>query len=66
VAADVRLRLTTFLLAALGVGIAGGSLAVGITYVSKWYPTVMTWWYYTGEAVRCMTSSVAGRPRQLQ
>jgi NNP family nitrate/nitrite transporter-like MFS transporter len=27
-----------FLLAALGVGIAGGSFAVGITYVSKWYP----------------------------
>ncbi len=29
---------TTFLLAALGVGIAGGSFAVGITYVSKWFP----------------------------
>jgi NNP family nitrate/nitrite transporter-like MFS transporter len=29
---------TTFLIAALGVGIAGGSFAVGITYVSKWYP----------------------------
>ena len=28
----------TFLLAALGVGIAGGSFAVGITYVSRWYP----------------------------
>ena len=27
-----------FLLAALGVGIAGGSFAVGITYVSKFYP----------------------------
>ena len=27
----------TFLLAALGVGIAGGSFAVGIAYVSKWY-----------------------------
>ncbi|MCB2113132.1 MAG: MFS transporter [Parvularculaceae bacterium] len=27
-----------FLLAALGVGIAGGSFAVGIAYVSKWYP----------------------------
>jgi NNP family nitrate/nitrite transporter-like MFS transporter len=27
------------LLAALGVGIAGGSFAVGIAYVSKWYPT---------------------------
>ncbi len=26
------------LIAALGVGIAGGSFAVGITYVSKWYP----------------------------
>ena len=29
----------TFLLAALGVGIAGGSFAVGVAYVSKWYPT---------------------------
>ncbi len=29
---------TTFLLAALGVGIAGGSFAVGVAYVSKWYP----------------------------
>lgn len=28
----------TFLLSALGVGIAGGSFAVGITYVSQWYP----------------------------
>src|SRR5215470_16510788 len=28
----------TYLLAALGVGIAGGSFAVGIAYVSKWYP----------------------------
>ncbi|HZV21945.1 MAG TPA: nitrate/nitrite transporter, partial [Hyphomicrobiales bacterium] len=28
----------TMLLAALGVGIAGGSFAVGITYVSKWFP----------------------------
>jgi NNP family nitrate/nitrite transporter-like MFS transporter len=27
-----------FLLAALGVGVAGGSFAVGVTYVSKWYP----------------------------
>ncbi len=27
------------LVAALGVGIAGGSFAVGIAYVSKWYPT---------------------------
>ncbi len=29
---------TTFLLAALGVGIAGGSFSVGIAYVAKWYP----------------------------
>ena len=29
---------TTFLVAALGVGIAGGSFAVGVAYVSKWYP----------------------------
>ncbi|MDO9710809.1 nitrate/nitrite transporter [Paracraurococcus lichenis] len=29
---------TTFLLAALGVGIAGGSFSVGVAYVSKWYP----------------------------
>ena len=29
---------TTFLIAALGVGVAGGSFAVGIAYVSKWYP----------------------------
>ncbi|MGE5146472.1 MAG: MFS transporter, partial [Candidatus Eiseniibacteriota bacterium] len=28
----------TVLLAALGVGLAGGSFAVGIAYVSKWYP----------------------------
>jgi NNP family nitrate/nitrite transporter-like MFS transporter len=27
-----------FLIAALGVGIAGGSFAVGIAYVSKWFP----------------------------
>jgi len=27
-----------FLIAALGVGIAGGSFAVGIAYVSRWYP----------------------------
>ena len=26
------------LVAALGVGLAGGSFAVGISYVSKWYP----------------------------
>ena len=29
---------TTFLLAALGVGIAGGSFSVGVSYVSKWFP----------------------------
>jgi NNP family nitrate/nitrite transporter-like MFS transporter len=29
----------TTLLAALGVGLAGGSFAVGIAYVSRWYPT---------------------------
>ena len=29
----------TFLLAALGVGIAGGSFSVGIAYVSRWYDT---------------------------
>ena len=28
---------TTFLLAALGVGIAGGSFSVGIAYVAKWF-----------------------------
>ncbi len=28
----------TFLLAALGVGIAGGSFSVGIAYVARWYP----------------------------
>ena len=28
----------TFLLAALGVGLAGGSFAVGVAYVSKWSP----------------------------
>lgn len=28
----------TMLLAALGVGLSGGSFAVGIAYVSKWYP----------------------------
>src|SRR5690606_25589899 len=27
-----------FLVAALGVGISGGSFAAGIAYVSKWYP----------------------------
>src|SRR5690554_1438136 len=27
-----------FLLAALGVGLAGGSFAVGVAYVSHWYP----------------------------
>ncbi|MFN3658703.1 MAG: nitrate/nitrite transporter [Pseudolabrys sp.] len=29
---------TQVLIAALGVGIAGGSFAVGIAYVSRWYP----------------------------
>ena len=29
---------TQFLIAALGVGVAGGSFAVGIAYVSRWYP----------------------------
>ena len=29
---------TTFLIAALGVGIAGGSFSVGIAYVSRWFP----------------------------
>lgn len=29
---------TTFLLAALGVGIAGGSFSVGIAYVAAWFP----------------------------
>jgi NNP family nitrate/nitrite transporter-like MFS transporter len=28
----------TFLLAALGVGLAGGVFSVGVAYVSKWYP----------------------------
>ena len=28
-----------FLIAALGLGIAGGSFAVGIAYVSRWFPT---------------------------
>ncbi len=28
----------TFLLAALGVGIAGGSFSVGVAYVAKWFP----------------------------
>ncbi|MGY6217601.1 nitrate/nitrite transporter [Methylolobus aquaticus] len=29
---------TGYLIAALGVGVAGGSFAVGITYVSRWFP----------------------------
>ncbi|ESR25755.1 Nitrate/nitrite transporter [Lutibaculum baratangense AMV1] len=29
----------TMLLAALGVGLAGGSFAVGVAYVSRWYPS---------------------------
>lgn len=28
----------TFLLAALGVGLAGGSFSIGVAYVSKWFP----------------------------
>lgn len=28
-----------FLIAALGVGLAGGGFAVGVTYVSSWYPS---------------------------
>jgi MFS transporter, NNP family, nitrate/nitrite transporter len=28
----------TMLLAALGLGVAGGSFAVGVSYVSRWYP----------------------------
>ena len=28
-----------FLLAALGVGVAGGSFAVGVAYVSRWFPS---------------------------
>ena len=44
VAAIATLLLTTaqtyimYLLAALGVGVAGGSFAVGIAYVSRWFP----------------------------
>ncbi len=33
---------TMFLVAALGVGLAGGSFAVGIQYVSTWYPKEKT------------------------
>lgn len=29
---------TQFLIAALGVGIAGGSFSVGVAYVARWYP----------------------------
>ena len=28
----------TFLIAALGVGLAGGSFIIGVAYVSKWFP----------------------------
>ena len=28
----------TFLLAALGVGVAGGSFSVGVAYVAQWFP----------------------------
>lgn len=41
VAAYLLTMVTTyemFLVAALGVGLAGGGFAVGIAYVSKWYP----------------------------
>ena len=34
----MRITYPQFLVAALGVGIAGGSFAVGIAYVSRWYP----------------------------
>ncbi len=34
----MRTTYVQFLIAALGVGIAGGSFAVGIAYVSRWYP----------------------------
>ena len=27
-----------FIIIALGIGLAGGSFAIGVTYVSKWYP----------------------------
>jgi NNP family nitrate/nitrite transporter-like MFS transporter len=30
---------TSMLVAALGMGLAGGSFAVGVAYVSRWYPT---------------------------
>ena len=29
---------TTFLVAALGVGVAGGAFSVGVAYVAKWFP----------------------------
>jgi MFS transporter, NNP family, nitrate/nitrite transporter len=29
---------TTFLIAALGVGVAGGSFSVGVAYVARWFP----------------------------
>ncbi|TNE62761.1 MAG: NarK/NasA family nitrate transporter [Alphaproteobacteria bacterium] len=41
VAAFLLTKVTTyemFLVAALGVGLAGGSFAVGVAYVSRWYP----------------------------
>ena len=28
----------TFLIAALGVGVAGGSFSIGVAYVAKWFP----------------------------
>lgn len=36
-----------YLLAALGVGLAGGSFAVGIAYVSRWYDWWLGWIYIT-------------------
>ncbi len=45
VAAYLLTMVTTypmFLLAALGVGLAGGSFAVGVQYVSTWYPKEKT------------------------
>ena len=47
----------TFLLAALGVGIAGGSFAVGVAYVSRWYPTDRQ-----GTALGIFASAMSARP----
>ncbi len=35
--ADLRRQLFAYLLAALGVGLAGGSFIIGVAYVSRWY-----------------------------